>query len=71
MKAHKLYLQLPSEDSRAYRKVRPVLNMFPGPIQVVLYFADTKIRRQTHCIILEDLMQELREILGETNVVLK
>ena len=67
----KLYLKLPSETGRAYRRVRPVLNMFPGKLPVVLYFEDTRLRRQTHCLPEPELLQELREILGENNVVLK
>ncbi len=71
VKAEKLYLKLPSETASAFSRVRPVLNMFPGQVPVVLYFEDTKIRRQTHCLLDEDLLQELRDILGEANVVLK
>jgi len=70
-KGEKLYLKLPSEQGREYRRVRPVLNMFPGKTPVVLYFADTGLRRQTHCLPESDLLQELREILGEKNVVMK
>ena len=68
---NKLYLKLPSENGREYARIRPVLNMFPGKTQVVLYFADTKVRRQTHCLIESDLLDELTEILGKDNVVLK
>ena len=70
-RASRLYLQLPSEDSRESRRVRPVLNMFPGRTPVTLYYRDTKLRRQTWCLPDPDLLQELREILGESNVVLK
>ncbi|MBQ9967179.1 MAG: DNA polymerase III subunit alpha [Oscillospiraceae bacterium] len=71
VKAEKLYLKFPNETGRAFQRVRPVLNMFPGQMPVVLYFEDTKIRRQTHCVPDKDLLQELRDILGEGNVVLK
>ena len=71
MKGERLYLKLPSEAGREYRRVRPVLNMFLGRTPVVLYFADTGLRRQTHCQLEEDLLQELREILGSGNVVVK
>lgn len=67
----KLYLQIPSENSREDRRVRPVLQMFPGKVPVILYYADTKIRRQSWCQPGEELLQELRTILGEKNVVLK
>ena len=71
VRGERLYLKLPSEDCREYRRVRPVLNMFPGKTPVILYFADTRLRRQTHCLLDSDLLQELGEILGEENVVVK
>ncbi len=71
VKASRLYLKLPSEQSRAYRRVRPVLNMFPGGLPVTLYFNDTKTRRQTFSLADQDLIKELCEILGPANVVLK
>ncbi len=67
----KLYLKVPAENSLEDRKTRAVLNMFPGKLPVVLYFADTSVRRGTHCTLREDMLQELRGILGENNVVLK
>ncbi len=69
--AARLYLQIPSEGSRPDRRIRPVLQMFPGQTPVTLYYADTKARRQTFCLPEPDLVQELRDILGEKNVVLK
>ena len=64
----KLYLKLPSENAPELRKVKAILNMFPGENATVVYFADTKLRRQTHCTIDADLLKELRSILGEENV---
>ncbi len=69
--AGKLYLRISSEDVPEYRKVKAVLNMFPGTSQVLLYIADTKIRRGTLCTLEQDLLCELRQLLGEENVVLK
>ena len=66
-----MYLQLPTLDSREDRRVRPVLQMFPGKSPVILFYADTRARCQTYCDLQEDLLQELREILGEQNVVIK
>ena len=45
--------------------------MFPGDSTVVLYFADTKQRRGTRCGIRESMLTELKNVLGEGNVVLK
>ncbi len=66
-----LYLKLPAMDSREFRKLKPILHMFPGNTKTVLFFADTKQRMGTTCLIDEYLLQELRELLGEPNVVLK
>jgi len=66
-----LYLRLPSEDQKLYPKVRAMLNMFPGESSVVLYFADTKQRRGTRCVLMDSLLRELKNVLGEGNVVLK
>ena len=70
-KGERLYLRLPSENGRELRRIRPVLQMFPGKLPVVLYFADTRLRRQTYCQPDPDLLRELEEILGKENVVLK
>ena len=67
----KLYLKLPSEDSLEFAKTRAILNMFPGESAVVLYFADTGVRRGTHCGLRENMMLELQRLLGKENVVLK
>jgi len=71
MEVGKLYLQLPSENSREDRRIRPVLQMFPGKTPVILFYADTRLRKRTWCLPDPDLVAELREILGEKNVVLK
>ena len=69
--AERMYLKVPSEQGGVYRRTKAVLNMFPGRLPVTLYFADTKIRRQTFSMEDPDLIKELKQILGEANVVLK
>ena len=71
VQADKLYLQLQSENDPRYQKVRAILNMFPGEKQVVLFFADTRTRRGTKAGFDERMLFELKNVLGETNVVLK
>ena len=66
-----LYLKISSESDPNYRKVKAILNMFPGGSGVVLYFADTKMRRGTWCILAESMIRELKNVLGEANVVVK
>ena len=67
----KLYLKLPSENSPVYRKIKAIINMFPGDSEVVLYFADTKLRRGGRCQLAENMLSELRQVLGSENVVVK
>ena len=66
-----LYLRLPTQEGKLFVKVRAILNMFPGPKQAVVYFADTKQRRGTTCAFNSDMLQELESVLGTENVVLK
>ena len=66
-----LYVRLPAEDDPAYRKIRAMINMFPGRMPVVVYFADTKKRRGSRCDLDVRLIRELENVLGKENVVLK
>ena len=66
-----LYLRLPEEAGKLFPKIRAILNMFPGNSSVVVYFANTKQRRGTHCTITSSMLAELKNVLGEANVVLK
>jgi DNA polymerase-3 subunit alpha len=66
-----LYLRLPSEEDPVFRKIRAILNMFPGDSSVTVYFADTKLRRGTKCALRETMLAELAKVLGAENVVVK
>ena len=66
-----LYLQLRSEDDPNFRKVRAIVNMFPGDSQVKVFFADTRKLRGALATLDPAMVQELKNILGEGNVVLK
>ena len=66
-----LYLRLPTEQGPLFRKIRAILNMFPGDSGVVLYFEDNKVRRGTRCILARTMLAELENVLGKENVVLK
>ena len=66
-----LYLKLSGEEDPRYRKVKAILNMFPGIGKVVLFFADTRLRRGTQCLLDEGMIRELENVLGNENVVLK
>jgi len=71
VKVGTLYLRLPGQDGKLFPKIRAILNMFPGDSAVVLYFADTKQRRGTRCVLRESMLRELKNVLGEGNVVVK
>ncbi len=66
-----LYLRLPTEEGRLFPKIRAILNMFPGDSTAVLYFADTRRRRGTRCALENSMLKELKNVLGESNVVIK
>ena len=66
-----LYLRLPSESDPAYRKVKAIINMFPGDSKAVVYFADTKLRRGAQCDLDSRMLKELENLLGNGNVVVK
>ncbi len=66
-----LYLRLPSEDPALLRKLRLIFNMFPGSSSVVLWCEAEKKRLGARCLLHDGLLTELRERLGEQNVVLK
>ena len=66
-----LYLRLSSEADPAFRKVKAIINMFPGSSKAVVYFADTKLRRGATCDLDKRMLDELKNLLGESNVVVK
>ena len=70
-KTETLYLRLPSEEGKLYPRIRAIVNMFPGDSPVVLYFSDTRKRRGTRAVLMENMLEELRNVLGNENVVLK
>lgn len=69
--ASKLYLQLTGENDPRYGKVKAILNMFPGDSQVVIFFADNRTRRGTQAALDNRMLEELKNVLGDSNVVLK
>ena len=66
-----LYLKLPTEDGPLFGKIKAILGMFPGDSQVVVYFADTKVRRGSRCALDTRMLEELNNVLGQENVVVK
>ncbi len=65
-----LWVKLP-DGGESFTWLKKLLNMFPGENPTIVYLADQRKKLQTHCIVHEALLAELRETLGEESVVLK
>jgi DNA polymerase-3 subunit alpha len=66
-----LCVKLRSEDSPEYERLKLVHMMFPGSERMVIHFGDTKKTVGAKCVIHEAFVNELRESLGEENVVVR
>ena len=67
----KLWVKLPSADCPAMERIKLILEMFPGRQQMIVYCQDTGRRIGASCVIHQALVDELKEMLGEKNVVVK
>jgi len=70
----KLYLKVPGADSEEFRRVSAFLSIFRGTVPVVLYDSQTKkysALKGSGAAVNEFTVNELREILGDENVVIK
>ena len=67
----RLWARLPSETDPALARIRLVLTMFPGEQHLILYCEKEKKRIGARCVIHEALIAELKELLGDENVVVK
>ncbi len=65
-----LWIKLP-DGGESFTWLKKLLNMFPGENPAIVYLADRRKKLQTHCLLHEALLDELREQLGEESVVLK
>ncbi|MDY3282328.1 DNA polymerase III subunit alpha, partial [Dysosmobacter sp.] len=66
-----LYLKFPGKDSPELAHMRLVFQMFPGTTPVKMVMADTRKVYGHQVLLHRALLQELRETLGEENVVIK
>ena len=69
--ARKLYVKLPSREDKRLRHLELVLKMFPGSDQMVIWCEREQKRIGAKCQLHEVLLDELREVFGEDNVVVK
>ncbi len=67
----RLYLRFPCEDCQNAKAVKAMTTAFPGNLETIMYFEDTKKRVRTHMANDVMLFNRLREMLGADNVVLK
>ena len=67
----KLFVRLKNAEDDTFRKVRATINMFPGKEKAVLYIESTGKQLGTVCSIHDALVEELKQRLGDANVVVK
>ena len=67
----KLWVKLPGADDPRLHKIELILTMFPGTDQMIIWCEREKKRIGARCLIHPALVQELKEMLGDENVVVK
>lgn len=74
-KAPKLYLRLEKKDSPIFERALAIIQIFEGNTPVYFYFSDTKsqlcVPRQMYVGLCQKLLDELKSLLGQDNVVAK
>ena len=68
--AKTLYIKVPGQGP-LLDKLKVVFSMFPGKNRVVIVLADTRKKLGSTCQLHDALLEDLRERLGEENVVIK
>ena len=66
-----LWLQLRGLDDPRMQKVKAIVNMFPGDSTVKIFLADTRKIMAGRAALDERMLQELKNVLGEGNIVVK
>ena len=72
-KPRKLYLRVPSVESKEYKKCENLIQIFPGDFPIVYYDASTKryLSRSSGVALSEYLLGVFREYIGNDNAVVK
>ena len=70
-KGKRLYIRLASQADPLFRHIQLLLVMFPGEEPLKIKLVDTGQWMTLPCVVHPALVRELRELLGEENVVLK
>lgn len=67
-----IFLRLSSENQAADRKIKLLCDIFPGTFPIYYYYTDSKVYKKAgHVSYNEPMVEELRYILGEENVVVR
>lgn len=69
--ALKLWVKISGENDPLLERIKLILTMFPGRQQMIIYCEGEKKRIGTRCCIHAALVDELKELCGEKNVVVK
>ncbi len=67
----KLWVKIESQSSPAMERIELILSMFPGRQQMIIWCQKERRRIGARCLIHEGLVLELKEMLGDENVVVK
>ena len=67
----KLWVKLDSAENPALKRIELILTMFPGEGQMIIYCEKEKKKLAARCVIHEALIAELKEMLGDGNVIVK
>ena len=67
----KLWVKLDTKDNPVLERIELILTMFPGKQQMVIYCEKEKKRIGAMCVIHDALVAELKEMLGDENVIVK
>ena len=70
-KEARLWVKLDSVSNPVMKRIELILTMFPGEQQMVIYGVKENRKLAAKCLIHEALIAELKEMLGEENVVVK
>ena len=70
-KPQTLWLKVPSKDDPRMHRMELVKIMFEGDERMIVYCEDTKKKYTSGCLIHEAFVDELKELFGDENVVVK
>ena len=69
----KLYLRAANQEDPMFRRAKAICEIFTGAVPVIYYFSDTKEYKPSGLFLnpTEYILEELKELLGDENVVIR